>query len=86
MCSIARTESFCGLTPFVEKLNWAKGNRCVGQARLIGPRATQRGTYICPGIVGATNWFSPSYNPNTGFFYVMALESCNIYFAKSAEN
>ena len=43
---------------------------------------TKDGTHICPGIVGATNWFSPSYNPNTGLFYVMALENCNIYFRK----
>ncbi len=42
----------------------------------------KEGTHICPGIVGATNWFSPSYNPNTGLFYVMALENCNLYFSK----
>ena len=30
---------------------------------------------------GATNWYSPSYNPATGFFYFLALERCNIYYA-----
>src|SRR4030095_5255868 len=41
---------------------------------------TAKGTHICPGINGATNWFSPSYNPDSGLFYVMALESCSVYF------
>jgi alcohol dehydrogenase (cytochrome c) len=32
-------------------------------------------------VVGATNWYSPSYNPQTKLFYVMALEGCDQYFA-----
>jgi alcohol dehydrogenase (cytochrome c) len=40
---------------------------------------------ICPGIDGATNWFSPSYNAETGLLYVIALESCNQYFAAPRE-
>lgn len=48
---------------------------------LSGQIPTAKGTYICPGIDGATNWFSPSYNPDTGLFYVMALESCNVFFS-----
>jgi alcohol dehydrogenase (cytochrome c) len=31
-------------------------------------------------MTGATNWFSPSYNPDTGLFYFIALESCHKYF------
>jgi len=72
---------FLRATPFVEKLNWAKGVDAAGRPILSGRVPTADGTYICPGVVGATNWFSPSYNPNTGFFYVMALEACNLYFA-----
>ena len=83
MSSIGRMASFCGATAFVEKLNWATGIDASGRPRLSDRIPTKEGTYICPGIVGATNWFSPSYNPNTGLFYVMALESCSVYFAKS---
>ena len=43
---------------------------------------TAEGTYICPGINGATNWFSPSYNPDTGFLYVLAMDTCNLFFSK----
>src|SRR6201997_978336 len=68
---------------FVEKLNWATGIDASGRPVLPDRIPTKEGIYICPGVVGATNWFSPSYNPNTGLFYVMALESCSLYFAKS---
>lgn len=73
---------FLHATPFVDKLNWAKSIDASGRPILSGRIPTADGTYICPGIVGATNWFSPSYNPNTRLFYFMALENCNIYFAK----
>lgn len=73
---------FLRATPFVEKLNWAKEVDSNGRPVLSGRIPTAEGTYICPGIEGATNWFSPSYNPNTGLFYFIALESCNVYFAK----
>jgi alcohol dehydrogenase (cytochrome c) len=42
------------------------------------------GTPICPGVVGATNWFSPSYSETTHLFYVLALENCSVYFRKPA--
>lgn len=72
---------FMRASPFVEKLNWAKNIDASGRPILSGRIPTAEGTYICPGIEGATNWYSPSYNPGTGLFYVVALESCNVYFA-----
>jgi alcohol dehydrogenase (cytochrome c) len=71
---------FLNATSFVQKLNWAKGVDASGRPILSGRIPTAQGTYICPGINGATNWFSPSYSPDTGLFYVMALESCSLYF------
>jgi alcohol dehydrogenase (cytochrome c) len=74
---------FLRSTSFVRKLNWATGIDASGRPTLSDRIPTKEGIYICPGVVGATNWFSPSYNPNTRLFYVMALESCSLYFAKS---
>jgi len=68
--------------PFLEKLTWANGIDAAGRPILSGRVPTKDGTLICPGIVGATNWFSPSYNPDTGLLYVMALENCNLYYSK----
>jgi alcohol dehydrogenase (cytochrome c) len=67
--------------PFVEKQNWAKGIDTSGRPILSGKIPNAEGTQICPSIDGATNWFSPSYNPDTGLFYVIALESCSVFFA-----
>ncbi len=73
---------FLRATPFVEKLNWATVVDGSGRPVLSDRIPTKEGTLICPSIVGATNWFSPSYNPDTGLLYVIALESCNLFFAK----
>ena len=73
---------FLSATPFVQKLNWATGVDASGRPMLSGRMPTSQGTSICPGITGATNWFSPSYNPDTGLLVVMALESCSLYFRK----
>jgi alcohol dehydrogenase (cytochrome c) len=76
---------FLRATSFVEKLTWAKGVDASGRPLLSGRIPTRDGTLICPGINGATNWFSPSYNPGTNLFYVMALENCNLFFASPKE-
>jgi alcohol dehydrogenase (cytochrome c) len=73
---------FLRAAPFVEKLTWATGIDASGRPILTGKIPTAGGTTICPNIEGATNWFSPSYNPNTGLFYVLALEACNIFYSK----
>jgi alcohol dehydrogenase (cytochrome c) len=73
---------FLRATQFAEKMTWATQIDASGRPVLSGKIPTAEGTYICPGIEGATNWFSPSYNPNTGLFYVVVLESCNVFFAK----
>jgi len=40
---------------------------------------TPEGRPICPGALGATNWFSPSFDSQTGLFYVNAREECDIF-------
>lgn len=78
------TGEFLSATRFAEKLNWAKGIDAKGRPILTGVQPTPEGTKICPGYIGATNWFSPSYNPATGLLYFMATESCQNYFSAEA--
>lgn len=73
---------FLSATPFVKKLNWAKGIDASGRPIRTGAEPTENGTLICPDMVGATNWFSPSYNPSTHLLYFLARESCQLYFVK----
>jgi len=70
--------------PFVTKMNWASGIGPDGRPqRVAGIEPSVRGTTVCPSVVGATNWMSPAFNPDTRLYYVMSLERCNI-FRKSA--
>lgn len=40
---------------------------------------TLTGVPVCPGAIGATNWMSPTYDPQTKLFYVSAREQCDIF-------
>jgi alcohol dehydrogenase (cytochrome c) len=73
---------FLSATRFAEKLNWAAEIDEKGRPRRTGVQPTEKGTRVCPGMVGATNWYSPSFNPETSMFYFLALESCDLYFLK----
>jgi alcohol dehydrogenase (cytochrome c) len=74
---------FLSATRFAEKLNWATGIDAAGRPIRTELKPTETGTRICPGMVGATNWHAPAFNPETSLFYFMALESCDIYMARA---
>jgi alcohol dehydrogenase (cytochrome c) len=66
--------------PFVRNLTWASGIGSDGKPiRLPNQEPTAAGTKVCPSQDGATNWFSPSYNPKTGLYYIQTFEKCSIY-------
>jgi len=66
--------------PFVRNLTWASGIGADGRPiRLPNQDPSPSGTKVCPSQDGATNWFSPSYNPATGLYYVQTFEKCSIY-------
>jgi alcohol dehydrogenase (cytochrome c) len=72
--------------PFVKKLTWAKGVGADGRPiQLPNMEPTAQGTNVCPSQDGATNWFSPSFNPATGLFYVQTLEKCSVYYKRPEE-
>jgi alcohol dehydrogenase (cytochrome c) len=75
---------FLSATQFVKTLNWAKGIDANGRPIPTDLLPTAEGTLICPGVEGATNWYSPSYSETTRLFYFMTLESCSVYFRKPA--
>jgi alcohol dehydrogenase (cytochrome c) len=66
-------------TPFVRELNWASGLTKDGRPiRVPGVEASVQGTKVCPSVDGATNWMSPAYSPETGYFYLEAVEGCQL--------
>jgi alcohol dehydrogenase (cytochrome c) len=56
--------------PFA-KVTWATGLDEKGRPmRAANMVPTPDGTLIYPGNQGGTNWYSPSYSPHTGLFYI----------------
>ena len=73
------TGKFLHGTPFVKQLNWASGLTAAGRPILVpGVEPSLLGTKVCPAAIGAANWMSPAYSPETGLFYVVAQEGCGI--------
>jgi alcohol dehydrogenase (cytochrome c) len=77
--------TFLLATRFAEKLSWASGIDQNGRPIRTDAQPSETGTRICPGMVGATNWYSPSFSPDTSMLYFIALESCDIYSKKPQE-
>jgi alcohol dehydrogenase (cytochrome c) len=61
--------------PFVT-VNWMNGFDEKGRPqRVPGVVPTPGGVIIKPTVLGATNWYPPSYSPRTGLFYVSSWEN-----------
>jgi alcohol dehydrogenase (cytochrome c) len=73
------TGQFLAGAPFA-KQTWAKGLDAAGHPILLpGIDPSPEGTYIWPGVQGATNWYSPSYSPLTKLFYLAYWENRSMY-------
>ncbi len=69
--------------PFVE-VNWANGFDEVGRPiRVPGKVPTPEGTVIFPGNQGGTNWYSPSFSPRTGLFYISSWVNYSSVYIKA---
>lgn len=53
--------------------------------RLPNTFPSKEGTLVWPDLTGATNWWSPSYSPQTKLFYVMSYDGPGRYFLGEAE-
>ena len=77
------TGRFLSATPYV-KQTWAEGIDSTGRPILKpGMAPSESGTVVYP--ASATNWWSPTFSPRTGLFYVPAWENGSIFFKSAAE-
>jgi len=66
--------------PFID-INWASGVDSRGRPILkAGYAPRPDGALVEPASAGATNWLAPSFDPQTGLFYVSARRSFSIYY------
>ncbi|HUK31356.1 MAG TPA: PQQ-binding-like beta-propeller repeat protein [Candidatus Acidoferrum sp.] len=63
---------------FFQNENWASGLDQNGRPISTGVIPNEKGVRVCPSNGGATNWYSPSYNPATHMFYFRSYEACAI--------
>jgi alcohol dehydrogenase (cytochrome c) len=76
------TGKFLRGAPFVKE-TWATGLDPNGRPiRSPEGEATLAGNQVFPGIQGGTNWYSPSYSPRTGLFYVTAWQDYSAVYLK----
>jgi len=60
---------------------WAEGLDENGRPiKRAGAEPSVEGTLTYPSVQGATNWYSPSYSPRSGLFYLSAWEYASVYF------
>ncbi len=78
------TGEFLSGKPYARQ-TWAKGLNDQGKPIVIpNMEPSEKGTLVYPNLNGATVWFSPSYNPQTGLVYVPVRELGAIYFKRPA--
>jgi alcohol dehydrogenase (cytochrome c) len=64
-------------------VSWANGFDEKGRPmRVPSSLPTTEGTKVFPGVQGGTNWYSPSYSPHTGLFYIPAWDNYSAVFVK----
>ena len=63
------------------KQTWAAGLDETGRPIVLpGTEPTEEGNLVWPSLQGATNWFSPSYNPDTEQFFVATRLMGAVYY------
>jgi alcohol dehydrogenase (cytochrome c) len=79
-----RTNGKALLSVPYEQIDWSSGidpkGRPIGK---IEKYPTAAGTLVEPDAIGATNWMSPSFNPDTGLLYVDTHDSFSLYYSFS---
>jgi alcohol dehydrogenase (cytochrome c) len=74
------TGEFLSGKPYT-KVTWTSGLDAKGRPQnQVTP--TAEGLVVYPHLAGGTNWYSPSYSPRTGLFYVSTWQDGHATFAK----
>jgi alcohol dehydrogenase (cytochrome c) len=65
----------------IESMNWSSGLNKKGQP-IPNPakESTVDGVLVSPNSTGATNWPAPSFDPETGLFYVGTNETFSVFY------
>ena len=74
------TGEYLSGTPYVKTITWASGLTKEGRPIVVpNMEPTREGRRVCPSLEGASNWYSASFSPRTGLFYVQTNDKCGIF-------
>ena len=74
------TGEYLSGTPYVKNITWASGLTPEGRPIVVpNMEPTREGKRVCPSLEGASNWYSASFSPRTGLFYVQTNDKCGIF-------
>ena len=69
------------------KVNWMNGFDERGRPMKVASAASSKeGTLIYPGNQGGTNWYSPSFSPHTGLFYIPVWDNYSSLYVKQDQD
>jgi alcohol dehydrogenase (cytochrome c) len=78
--------TFLSGTKYAKNVTWATGLTPQGRPlRVPNMEPTLDGRRVCPSLEGASNWYSTSFNPATGLYYVQTNDKCGVFTKVPAE-
>jgi len=67
-------------TQYAKNVTWATGLTPEGRPKTVpNMEPTLEGQRVCPSLEGSSNWYSTSFNPTTGLYYVQTNDKCGIF-------
>jgi alcohol dehydrogenase (cytochrome c) len=74
------TGEYLSGTQYVKNVTWASGLTKEGRPIVVpNMEPTHEGRRVCPSLEGASNWYSASFSPRTGLFYVQTNDKCGMF-------
>jgi alcohol dehydrogenase (cytochrome c) len=74
------TGEYLSGTQYVKNITWASGLTKEGRPIVVpNMDPTPEGRRVCPSLDGASNWYSASFSPRTGLFYVQTNDKCGLF-------
>jgi alcohol dehydrogenase (cytochrome c) len=65
---------------YAKNVTWASGLTPEGRPIVVaGMEPSLDGKRVCPSLEGSSNWYSTSFNPATGLYYVQTNDKCGVF-------
>jgi alcohol dehydrogenase (cytochrome c) len=65
---------------YAKMVTWASGLTPQGRPMTVpNMEPTLEGKRVCPSLEGSSNWYSTSFNPATGLYYVQTNDKCGVF-------